>query len=88
MASNEPAPSDGLERHRKQIEDETHQLAATVPVTIADNDQLQHAGEILVRIKNIMKQIADVMDPVVRAAHLAHKSNWVSSVAGPWASSG
>lgn len=40
---------------------------------ITNHDQYAQAGGLLVRIKELRKRVADVFEPIVKAAHEAHK---------------
>lgn len=58
--------------------DELQKRALSVPekartIIITDNDTYQQAGNILLVIKDLKKQIDDVFDPIITKAHQAHK---------------
>jgi hypothetical protein len=60
---------------KKQIESEALSIPGKAKaLAIVDNATYQQAGEMLITIKSIRKQVDASFDPIIKAAHNAHKA--------------
>ena len=64
-----------MELQTKDVEENSAQMCAIASTfEVTSQEELDSAGELLVDIKKIRKQIDETFDPHIKAAHAAHKN--------------